>query len=64
MIKCLWSINKFIAYCTPAASMPAALVHGHAYMIKKYAYVFPLIHLAIVMVIGFVIGIPLGNMMF
>ena len=53
-----------VAYCTPAASMPAALVHGHEYMIKKYAYTFPLIHLVIMMVICFVIGIPLGTMMF
>ncbi len=53
-----------VAYCTPAASMPAALVHGHEYMIKKYAYTVPLIHLAIMMVICFVIGIPLGTMMF
>lgn len=53
-----------VAYCTPAASMPAALVHGHEYMVKKYAYTLPLVHLTIVMVIGFVIGIPLGTMMF
>jgi len=53
-----------VAYCTPAASMPAVLVHGHERMIKKWAYTLPVIHLVYTIVILFVVGIPLGKIMF
>lgn len=52
------------AYCTPAASMGAALVHGHERMIKKYAYIFPTVQMVLLFVILLLVGYPLGNMLF
>ena len=52
------------AYVTPAASMNAAMAHGHEYMVKKNAYILGTVYLLITIVLLGVVGIPLGNLVF
>lgn len=51
------------AYVTPAASMQAALIHGHDLIGKKSAYSWGLIALIASWFILTIIGIPLGNIL-
>lgn len=52
------------AYATPAASMNAAMAHGHEYMVSKYAYILGTVYLLISILLLCVVGIPLGNILF
>lgn len=52
------------AYITPAASMQAALVHGHERIIKKDAYILGIAFFIIEIVVLSLVGIPLGFALF
>lgn len=63
----LWFMIYLIlnaAYATPAASMQSAMVHGHAMMDKKIAYLLGFTFVGVNIVVLAVIGIPLGNLLF
>ncbi len=63
----LWFMLYIIlqtAYVTPAGSMQAAMIHGHASVDKKWAYLWGIICLAASIIILAVVGIPLGKRLF
>lgn len=51
------------AYVTPAGSMQSAMVHGHEYMDKKYAYLYGILVLVATCFVLAAIGIPLGDVL-
>jgi len=51
------------AYATPGASMQAAMMFGHEWVPRKDGYLFGILYLVITLVVAFVVGIPLGNML-
>ena len=53
-----------IAFATPAASMPAALMHGHENVSTKQAYGYGVLYMVIGLIILMVVGIPLGSILF
>lgn len=63
LFMCLaWALT--FAYATPAASMNAALIFGHASLEPKDGYINGFMHLALCLIVAIIVGIPLGNLIF
>ena len=63
----MWFLMYFTlnaSYMTPAASFQSAMVHGHDMTNTKYSYIFGISISVLTWLIGIVITIPLGNMLF
>ncbi len=52
------------AYCTPAASVNGAMVHGHDWVTGKSGYIIGFAFLVVTTILNLVVGIPLASVIF
>ncbi len=63
---CYLAINMalMLAFATPAASMNAGMIYGHAWMTSKSAFAQGMLHLALGLALALIVGLPLANILF